>query len=57
MANGRVEMPVREVKRQCRTIIISAEHDTGVRIADDSPLISWLPRIAACHEQNEKWQR
>ena len=26
MANGRVEMPVREVKRLCRTLRISAEH-------------------------------
>ena len=47
MANGRVEMAVREVKRQCRTLRISAEHNTGVRIADDSPLLSWLPRFAA----------
>ena len=43
MANGRVEMAVREVKRQCRTLRISAEHNTGVRITDDSPLLSWLP--------------
>ena len=42
MANGRVEMAVRDVKRQCRTLRISAEHDTEVRIADDS----WLPRFA-----------
>ena len=47
MANGRVEMAVREVKRQCRTLRISTEHNTGVRIADDSPLLSWLPRFAA----------
>ena len=40
MANGRVEMAVREVKRQCRTLQISAEHNTDVRIADDSPLFS-----------------
>ena len=42
MANGRVEM--REVKRQR---IFSAEHNTGVRIADCSPLLSWLPRFPA----------
>ena len=42
MANGRVEMVVREVKRQCRTLRISAEHNTGVRIVDDSPLLSGL---------------
>ena len=47
MANGRVEMAMREVKRQCRTVRISAEHNTGVRIADYSPLLSWLPRFAA----------
>ena len=47
MANGRVEIAVREVKRQCRTLRISAEHNTGVRIADDSRLLSWLPRFAA----------
>ena len=38
MANGRVEVAVREVKRQCRTLRISAEQNTSVRIADDSPL-------------------
>ena len=38
MANGCVE---------CRTLRISAEQNTSVRIADDSPLLSWLPRFAA----------
>ena len=47
MANGRVEMAVRDVKRQCGTLRVSAEHNTGVRIADDSPLLSRLPRFAA----------
>ena len=47
MANGRVEMAVREVKRQCRTLRISAEQNTSVRVADDSPLLSWLLRFAA----------
>ena len=47
MANGRVEMAVREVKRQCRTLRISAEQNTSVRIADDCPLLSWPPRFAA----------
>ena len=47
MANGRVQMAVREVDRQCRTLRISAEQNTSVRIADDSPLLSWLPRFAA----------
>ena len=40
MANGRVEMAVREVKRQCRTLHISAGEQSSVRIADDSPLLS-----------------
>ena len=47
MANGRVEMAVREVKRQCRTLRICAQQNTSVRIADDCPLLSWLPRFAA----------
>ena len=47
MAKGRVEMSVREVKRRCRTLRISAEQNTSVRIANDSPLLSWLPRFAA----------
>ena len=47
MASGRVEMAVREVKRQCRTLRLSAEPNTNVRISDDSPLVSWLPRFAA----------
>ena len=46
MANGFVELAVREVKRQCRTLRISAEQNTRVRIADDIPLLSWLPRFA-----------
>ena len=49
MENGRVEMAVREVKRQCRTLRISGEPNPSVHIADDndSPLLSWLPRFAA----------
>ena len=38
---------MREVKRQCRTLRISDEQNTSVRIADHSPLLSWLPRFAA----------
>ena len=47
MANGLAEMAVRKVKRQCRTLRISAEQNTSVHIADESPLLSWLPRFAA----------
>ena len=58
LVNGRVEMAVREVKRQCRTLQIPAEHDTSVRIADDRPLSNSLPRLAAqVMNTNEDWQR
>ena len=46
MTNGRVEMTMREVKRQCRTLRTSAEQTKVVRIEDDSPLLSWFPRFA-----------
>ena len=52
MANVRVEMAAREVKRQSRTLGVSAEHNTGVRIADDSPLLGWLLRLSA-HVMNK----
>ena len=45
--SARTTRGAREVKRQCRTLRISAEQNTSVRIADDSPLLSWLPRFAA----------
>ena len=51
MANGRVEMAVREVKRQCGTIRICAERNTSVRIADDCPLLTF------CSASHENWQR
>ena len=47
MANGRVEMAVREVKRGCRDFQISTEQNISVRIANDSALLSWLLRFAA----------
>ena len=47
MANGRVEMALREVGRQCGTLRIYAEQNTSVRFSDDSPLLSWLLRFAA----------
>ena len=47
MANGRVEMAVREMKRRCRTVRISTEPNICVRVADDSPLLSWFLRFAA----------
>ena len=47
MASGRVEMAVREVQRPCRTLQISSEQQTCVRIVDNSPLLSRLPRFVA----------
>ena len=41
MTNGRVEIAVREEKGQCRTLRISYEQNTSVRIADDTPLLGW----------------
>ena len=46
MVNCRVELAAREVKRQCRTLWISAEQNTSVRIAD-RPLLSWFSSSAA----------
>ena len=54
MANGRVEMAVEEVKRQSRTLIVSAEQSTSVRTADDSRLLSWLSRFAAQVMNNDE---
>ena len=53
MAIGRVEMAVRELKRQCRTLRISLEHHTGVRIEDDSPLLSWLLRFCSASQMGD----
>ena len=47
MGNFRMEVAVREVTRRCRTLWIPAEHNTSVRIADDSSFFSWLPWFAA----------
>ena len=47
MDNGHVEMAVREVKLQCRTLRTSSAQQTTVRIANDSPLLSWHLRFAA----------
>ena len=44
-----------EVKRQCRTLRTSAEYNTGVRVADDSPSLSWLE--AASQERSGKWRK
>ena len=51
MANGRVDMAVRAVKRQCRTLWISAQQNVSVCLADDSPPFSWLLRLAAQEQE------
>ena len=51
-AIGRVQIAVRELKRQCRSLRISDEQNTSVRNADDSPLFSWLPRFATQGKNN-----
>ena len=53
MAIGRVEMAVRDVKRQCRTLRTSPEHHTGVRIEDDSPSLSWLLRFRSVSQMGD----
>ena len=53
MGHGRVEMPERSEK-QCRTLRISAEQNTSVRISDDSLFShSASSFCSASHEQNE----
>ena len=41
-----VEVVVREMKRQCRTLRISVEHNTSARITDDISLLNWIPHFA-----------
>ena len=41
-----VEVLVREMKRQCRDLRISAEHNTSVGITDDISLPNWIPHFA-----------
>ena len=46
---------MREVKRECRTLRISAEQNTSVRIADYS--VGFVVFAAQSHEHDENWQR
>ena len=41
-----VEVVVRKMKRQGRTVKISAERHTSARITDDIPLLNWIPPFA-----------
>ena len=46
MIHSCVEVAVREMKRQCKILRISAEHNTIVRITDDISLLNWIPHFA-----------
>ena len=46
-ANGLVEVAVRTIKRQCRVIRLSTENELCMRIPDDHPCLTWLPRFAS----------
>ena len=46
MIHSCVEVVVTEMKRQCRMLRISAEHNTNVRITDDISLLNWLLHFA-----------
>ena len=39
-------MAVRETKKQCRILRISAEHNTSVRITDDVSLLNQIPHFS-----------
>ena len=46
MIHSCVEVAVRETKRQCRILRISAEHNKSVGITDDISLLNWILRFA-----------
>ena len=46
MIHSCVEVAVREMKRYCRILRISAEHNTSVRTTDDIQLLNWFLRFA-----------
>ena len=46
MIQSCVELSVRETKRQCGILRISAEHNTSVRITDDVLLLNWIFHFA-----------
>ena len=41
-----VDVVVREMTRQYRILRISGEHNTIVRITDDTSLLNWIPHFA-----------
>lgn len=46
-ANGDIENAVREVKRMMRTTRSSLEEKLGKKLADNDPLLTWMPRYCA----------
>ena len=53
-ANGMAESAVRELKRQMRVLRLATEDKLGKRIADDSPILAWLPRYSAAILNNDR---
>ena len=44
--NGEIESAVRELKRQMRAVRMSLEGRLGRALADDDPLLMWIPTFA-----------
>ena len=44
-----VEVAVGGMKRQCRILRISVEHNTSSSITDDTSLLNWIPHFAQCN--------
>ena len=58
MIHSCVEVAVRETKRQCRILRISAEHNKSVSITDDISLLNFYSSFRnAILEQNENWSK
>jgi hypothetical protein len=45
--NGEIESAVRELKRQMRAIRMQLEQNLGRQLANDDPILSWIPTFAA----------
>ena len=46
-ANGSIEVAVREIKRQMRSLRLSLERKLGCKLNDDNVLLSWMASFAA----------
>ena len=45
-ANGHAESSVKQVKGQMRSIRLSLEQKLGIKLAEDHPLLQWIPMFA-----------